>query len=72
MKSIKLNQTEREVLNDKELSQIQGGAPRYCGCGCVGPSSDDANGWANSEGGKSSGTAEDKIYCILDEVVVRP
>ncbi|MEF9987346.1 MAG: TIGR04149 family rSAM-modified RiPP [Bacteroidales bacterium] len=71
MKKLKLNQLERTALNNRELEQIKGGA-RYCGCGCAGPSSDDDNGWANSAGGKYSGTDQDQIYCILDEIIITP
>lgn len=51
MKSLKINFSEAEVLNEKEMAAVQGG---YCVCGCKyannGGSSTDANGRANSNG----------------------
>lgn len=67
MKKLKLNQLEKAVLNNRELAQIKGGGT-YCGCGCVGSSSTEDNGFTNSADGKYSGTENDQIFCTMKEV----
>lgn len=49
MKSIKINNLEKENISKKEMNAILGG--RYCRCGCHGPSSDFDNAQANYNGG---------------------
>jgi len=53
MKTLKMNLVESSILNEKEMSAVQGG--RDCTCGCLyannGGSTTDANGKANSSGG---------------------
>ena len=56
MKSLKVNQIEKNNLSEKEMSSVKGG--NVCNCACyyrnVGGSSIEANGQANWAGNKNS------------------
>lgn len=66
MKSLKLNQIEKETLSNQELSQIKGG--NSCRCACyyrnVGGSSIADNGTANWREGRNS------VHYTNDEAIM--
>ena len=72
MKSLKVNQIEKNNLSEKEMQHIAGGKPAgMCGCGCMyeghGGSSSMDNGQANADTGIWTG---DKFTCIQSVIVV--
>lgn len=72
MKSLKVNQIEKNNLSEKEMQHIVGGKPAgMCGCGCMyegqGGSSSMDNGLANAETGIWRG---DKFTSIQSVIVV--
>lgn len=59
MKSLKVNQIEKNQMSANEMNYILGGGgTNYCGCACAyadsGGSSTYNNGYANSRGGVNS------------------
>ncbi len=54
MKKLKLSKLSREQLLNREMKEVKGGGYSMCICGCAGPSSNNDNGWANSDYGWSS------------------
>ncbi|WP_418683803.1 TIGR04149 family rSAM-modified RiPP [Alistipes putredinis] len=72
MKSLKVNQIEKNNLSEKEMQHIAGGQHEgMCGCGCMyegqGGSSTMDNGLANADTGLWRG---DKFTCIQSVIVV--
>lgn len=67
MKSLKLNSLSTSKLEKKELSKIVGGT--VCGCACR-SNSNDANGYANHDGGLNSPGDQAKMNHYLDSPVV--
>lgn len=68
MKNLKLNELAQIELSKKEMQNINGGE-KICHCACAGPSSTDANGWANADKGLSSPGGGD-IFIIADPVII--
>lgn len=68
MKNLKLNEMAQNKLSNKEMQNVKG-AEKLCHCGCNGPSSTNANGWANAAGGLSS-PGGGEVFIILDEIII--
>jgi len=57
MKKLKINNLISQQIDTKAMQMLKGGyvaAGCCCVCGCVGPSSNSANGNANHSSGKAS------------------
>jgi natural product precursor len=74
MKSLKLNNLEKNSLNEKEMSHITGGGA--CGCGCAyahdGGSSTQDSGYANQADGLWSDVPLEDLTIFLEEVIINP
>ncbi|MDR2408059.1 MAG: TIGR04149 family rSAM-modified RiPP [Bacteroidales bacterium] len=71
-KNLKLNKLAQNAMKEKEMSHINGGVRwvdgicYQCGCGCNGPSSTNANGLANMDGGLFSPGGGWKFSVVCD------
>lgn len=75
MKTLKVNQIEKNRLSEKEMAHLRGGEriDGACGCGCKYAdnegSSIESNGMANADHGYWSG---DKFVCIQTVPIDKP
>ncbi len=59
MKTLKLNQIEKNILSKNEMNEVKGGG---CGCACSNNNMID-NGGANADGGLHSPGGNNHVFC---------